>query len=261
MALNRLSKRIAFTLIELLVVIAIIAILIGLLLPAVQKIRDAAARMQSSNNIKQQVLGAANFASTYNDQLPPSGGAILGTTNYSFFVYLLPYIEQGPLYTTMTVNGSAAASVKTYIAPADVSNNSSLTGTNVLTSYQSNWSLLGSTGGNYKNSFTVKGTSQTILVSEQYGSVAGYWATVPSITTTTPSPSNAILFTSAQSVSPQTACNSGQPCCLSTGVCQVGLCDGSVRSVSSSVQGATWQWAGQGGLNASAVSAYFPSDW
>ena len=106
MLTKHLASKKAFTLIELLVVIAIIAILIGLLLPAVQKVREAAAKTQSKNNLKQLALAVHNCHDQF--QITPpmfgvvgtqvAGGGAGGGSQASLFFNLLPYIEQEAVY-------------------------------------------------------------------------------------------------------------------------------------------------------------------
>src|SRR6266511_3800928 len=95
------SQRRGFTLVELLVVIAIIGVLVGLLLPAVQKVRESANRTKCGNNLKQIGLAVHHYHDVYT-QLPPM--YVLGSGEPTWAVFLLPYLEQENAYRAWNMN-------------------------------------------------------------------------------------------------------------------------------------------------------------
>jgi prepilin-type N-terminal cleavage/methylation domain-containing protein len=266
-----------FTLIELLVVMAIIAILIGLLVPAVQKVREAAHRIQCSNNLKNIVLATVNCADTNQGLLPPSDGLYPNTqpsANNSYasaLFHILPFVEQdnaykatlqpsdphgsnvgpggAPLPTYSPFWNFGSANVKTYACPSDPANVPGSSWTFGPASYAINARVMPVYWNGYSRypASITDGTSNTIFYTEQRATCTGFWPDWgPSISDPSwPQPSGpAAIF---ELRPPGAACpypdgSKFRATSPHAGGIMTALGDGSVRLVSQGVSPATW-WA------------------
>jgi prepilin-type N-terminal cleavage/methylation domain-containing protein len=260
-----------FTLIELLVVIAIIAILIGLLVPAVQKVREAAARSECQNNLRQIGIGFHGYHDTQKRFPPAYKHRSSPTTAGPALWYILPHIEQNAIWNRAgghyykpsvdagDPNAPACQTIKLYLCSSDSTNQPVQTWTNgwAVGSYAVNWQVFGRTPGGGDDDAGARltgtfkdGTSNTILVTEKYGRCGGAgnlwchgtWNPDWQSTFAATNGQNTGTGSTFQLVPTQAACNPRLPSTPHEGGINAVLADGSARTITSGITGITW-WA------------------
>jgi prepilin-type N-terminal cleavage/methylation domain-containing protein len=267
MSKARIRARAGFTLIELLVVIAIIAILIGLLVPAVQKVRDAAARTQTSNNLSQCAKGT-HMSHDQFKKFPPYYGLYGGKTN-TFHYHILPFVEQGPMWT----NGPVATTsiVPPFLSPQDFTQTNNGVGTANVALNAWIFSTTGTTAGTISQTIFPRmpasfqdGTSNTILFATRYmncPSTSIVFFGTATIGGAAPNFNATTVVAAAgpniwQQAPTQATCDPLRAQSFQPQGIQVALCDASVRTVGSDVSPGTWLLAIQ-----PADGQPLPADW
>jgi type II secretory pathway pseudopilin PulG len=265
------KPRRGLTLFQLLVVLALLALLFALLLPAVFKVRMAAARTKSANNLKQICLATINCADTNNGRLPPAAGDYPGRGNVPnngfgpLFFHILPYLEQDNLYKNslgaidntprylVWHNKTCGQHIPTYEDPEDPSQppGELFHGWLATGSYATNFLVFGKVDPNYdpvdlqgESRFPASitdGTSNTIFFGQRYrkcGSDAnawGYWAAYSWL------PTFAYASKARFQVQPtQENCDPRRAQSPHTGGFPAGMGDGSVRNLTPQISDQTW---------------------
>jgi prepilin-type N-terminal cleavage/methylation domain-containing protein len=249
------GTRRGFTLFEVLVVLALLVLALGLLLPAVQKVREAAARIQCQNNLKQITLATINCADQHEGALPPAVGPYLKeASDETLFLHILPYLEQDNLYKNSADdkgnhsawnNAVYSYRIKIYECPSDGSAGAAqlYDGWLATGSYAANFLALGTVSARFPASFT-DGTSNTIVFTERYKvcnqTPCGWafggeteWAPVFDYSS----------IAKFQVQPSQVECNPALPQTAHSGGIQAALADGSVRVVSRDITAQTWYFA------------------
>jgi prepilin-type N-terminal cleavage/methylation domain-containing protein len=242
----RRQKRTGFTLIELLVVIAIIAILIGLLVPAVQKVREAAARTQTNNNLGQLGRATHNFIGTYNGKMPMHALTLNGKSTTTFF-HLLPFVEQDNVY-NLNVTANNTTVISPYLSPLDFTTSTGLTQSGYgATNFAANALVFAqATQARFPACVNPAGSSNVVFYATRYANCSGGSTTTQAIWSNTAG--SVTLFTASSGLPQmgvaQASCNIALAQGFSSAGASVCMGDSSVRGVSPTVQLGTWTVVG-----------------
>jgi type II secretory pathway pseudopilin PulG len=243
MMLQRM-QRTGVSAMQMLVVLALLLLLLAFLAPIVQRIREAALRTQSTNNLKQLALAVHNVHDAFKG-MPPIVGEF-ANKNGSLHFFLLPYIEQGPLYNQGTDgvwdNDVWSKPIGIYVDPRDASAPSGNVFDSWLatTSYAGNWMVF--KDGKVRTTLAqiVDGTSNTLMFTQRYQMCNGTPAAwgYPGLYTWAPMVAyyNQSLFQQAPA---QADCDPKRPQAIGSALL-IALCDGSVRTVSPQLSAQTW---------------------